>query len=266
MAKTFVIGGELVADGKWVLTVGTHFRSEREWDEEGKDTWSESERTTYSVVGVRREEEVRRIVLERSRRTSPYRAGSSGSWGNTLYALVGDQTFGVIITEEENDVMMSFPSFVAARQIHKGELGRFPLVAAPTYVREGREPATWKNEDLPEGVKPWPMRRLKRHHARWAQLSEVAALAGMSHQQLLELFYPFADSRGNGLQAIFAASRDEIHGKIVPWNAVQRFTERDLPRLFERDPASIWVRQGFAKTVLCLKQLGYQPNTTAQAA
>ncbi|MCC6563777.1 hypothetical protein IT087_02700 [Candidatus Uhrbacteria bacterium] len=254
--------GIFIPNGKWVLNVGTHFRSEREWDLDGDDAFSETEETTYAVVGG---VEPVRHVLDRSRGGIGH-AGSSGSWGSGSYMLVADRPFGVISVEKTNGEPSPFLEFTAAREVHKGELGRFPLAAAPKYAREGREPATWKNEDLRPGEQPIPMRRLKRHHARWARLVEVAALIGRPHERLVEDFYAFADSHGHGLPVVFAANRDEIHGQVLPPGTVKSFTEREFPKLFDRNPATIWVRQGFAKTVLCLHALGYQPGTTLKGA
>ena len=88
---------------------------------------------------------------------------------------------------------------------------------------------------------------------------------GLSHERLIESFYPFADAKDRGLPVLIASKFEEIDGQIIPYNAAKRFRKDALPQLFDRNPASIWVRQGFAKTVLCLHHLGY-PNAVCKAA
>ncbi len=250
-----------IPDGQWVIETASGSQG---WElmEDGdrsfrQTTWS------YEVIGPKPTAEyLLRLLGHGSRLT----ANGSEWYRSRERLLVCNKPFGVIKTESESDDESrdgtSNPLFEAARQIHKGELGQFPPFPSPRYAREGRELDGY----VPEGIKCTRKHDLRRHHARWARLVEVAALVGMPHEQLVERFYPFADAVGRGLPVLFAATREEIDGRVIPHNAVRRFEIDVFPELFDRNPATIWVRQGFAKTVLCLHHLGYQPNATPKVA
>lgn len=250
-----------VPDDQWVAQVVTGSTGTEESDEDGPVDRSE-ERWSYQVVGSRPQHE---HLVRQFGEPTRYARGVKSWHRRSQWLLVSDRPFGVIQTIElsgldlENPLEYG-PTFTSARQLHKGELGRFPEFAQPQYAREGREPATWKNEDLPPGVKPYSGRALRRNHARWARLTEVAALVHMPPEELVRRYFAFADSKGRGLPVLFAKERDEIQGKIIAFNDVQRFEERKLPQLFDRDPAIVWVRQGFAKTVLGLHYFGHVPG------
>lgn len=250
-----------VPDGKWILEASTHHHGSVEWDPDGEPAYEESEATGYSVVGGA---DPVRYITDRSGGSGD-RYGCSTSWGSREFRLVADRPFGVVVTTEENGEPLPYLSFRTARQVHKGELGRSPEFPRPRFAREA-------NPCLVEGHvshvtdKPVHRRDIRRGRIGWARLVEVAALVGMPHERLVDEFFPFADARGHGLPVLFAATREEIHGKIIPWDAAKRFHERDLPQLFDHNPATIWVRQGFAKTVLCLHHLGYRPNAASKAA
>lgn len=253
----------VVPDGKWVVKVSTGSTGYEESDEHGELFDRSEERWIYNVLGQAPEH---RHLIRTFGQPTRDSLGARSWHRRTLWLLVGDQPFGVIQTTECSGLAFysSFedgPTFTAARQLHKGELGRFPEFAQPKYAREGREPATWKNEDLPSEVKPYRVRELRRHHARWAQLTEVAALVRMAPEELVRRYFAFADAKGRGLPVLFADRREEIHGQIInPFEAVKRFEERELPQLFDRDQRTIWMRQGFAKTVLGLHYFGHVPE------
>lgn len=250
---------ENVANGMWVVPVITGSRGEEINDEEvAFDDSRYEENWLYEIVGPK---PMSAHVLERTGSGGRYSEGGRSWCYRSHHLLVGDAPFGLILITEENGKRSPYLSFEPARQVHKGELGRYPEYPRPEYAREGRDAdeLAWKNENLPEGVKPYTRRNLRRHHARWARLVDVAALIGVPPEYLVRAFYPFADSRGYGLPVLFAEKREEIHGQILPYRSEKRFTELDFPALFDRNPETIWVRQGFAKTVLCMVALGYVP-------
>lgn len=235
-----------IPDGQWVVEVAPGCMG---WETAEDGDFTRNETTwTHEVVGPKPTAE---YLLRREGHGG--RPTSNGrSWHLRFERLlVGDKPFGVINTESEsgNDSPTRTTSllFEAARQIHKGELGQFPPFQSPRYAREGREGGG-------------------RHFARWARLVDVAALVGMPHEQLVERFYVFADANRRGLPVLFAATREEIDGRVIPHNAVKRFENDMFPQLFDRNPATIWVRQGFAKTVLCLHHLGYDPTAASKVA
>ncbi|MEI7512580.1 MAG: hypothetical protein WCK01_03930 [Candidatus Uhrbacteria bacterium] len=225
-----------VPEGKWALTIATGHLCAEEWDEFHEVGYTETTDDGYVIIGETKPTKYM-IVRNGGRR---HDHGFSSSWSTSESTFTADEPFGAILTTRENGVLSRHASFVAARQIHKGELGQYPAFPSPTYAREARD--------------------LQHHHARWARLIDIAELINMSPQDLVNRFYPFADTNGRGLPVLFVVSRDDIHGKIIPSEAVEQIYDTEFARLFDRDPATIWVRQGFANTVICLHHLGYQPH------
>lgn len=245
-----------ISDGRWVIEVAP--------GDQGGEQPGESfnlTRWSYEIVGPKpTAEHVLRLGY------GDYHFEGGMSWHRRIASmLVCDQPFGVIKTVSSTDtgaVSGSSTAFESARQIHKGELGQFPPFPTPRFVREGRK------LNVPEGeiITRTCRRALRRNSTRWARLVEVAAIVGMPHQQLVERFYPFGNTEGHGLPVLFAATPEEIHGKVIPNDSVKRFGEAQFPQLFDRNPATIWVRRGFARTMLCLHHLGYDPNATPKVA
>lgn len=268
-----------VPDGKWVCSAGTRFSLTVEWDEDDETTFYESEEDDYTVVGGVKPD---RYIMGRSRGGRSDRGGKT-SWGTTDSQLVADQPFGVVHVRKTNGEPSSYLSFRAARQIHKGELGRGLDFPRPRFAREA-------NPCLVEGhvsyvtEKPVHKRDIRRGKMGWARLAEAAALAGYSPEEFVRRFYAFADSDGRGLHAIPDASHEDIHGKVpshgftrefferelfreAPTGCLAvRYQERDLPELFDRDPSRVWLRRGFVLAALSLHHLGYQPSAAVKAA
>ncbi|PIP60451.1 hypothetical protein COX00_03105 [Candidatus Uhrbacteria bacterium CG22_combo_CG10-13_8_21_14_all_47_17] len=235
-----------VPDGKWVARASV-LREIEDGEELTRGHYHEEDAGLYRIIGTKPEE---KYTTETSEDNASYK-GIRNSSLYRVFMLVGSEPFGIVIYETTNSKRVGGLYFESARQVHKGELGRGLKVAMPTCAREAREPD-------PED--PQPRRDRRRHYACWARLSEVAALMGLSTKEVLERFHLFADADARGVPVLFASKRDEIHGKVISKSAVKRFKEAEFPQLFDRDLSTIWVRQGFAKTVLRLHALNYTPD------
>lgn len=242
-----------IPDGKWVVHASTAFSKEEMWDDsvEGNPTCTVEERTRR-VVGP---EPGQKYALDRRHSRRHWRDGSS-VYGSSFCLLVGDQPFGVVLEKKEDGQRVEGLWFSCARQIHKGELGRRPQITRPQFAREA------PREDIPEVSnltgKPIRQRDRRRGKYGWARLADVAALVGMTPEEMVRRYFAFTDAEHPRLQVLFG-TREQIHGQRIPWDSWTTFYELGLPQLFDCDPSTIWIRQGFANVVLYLHHFGYIP-------
>ncbi len=246
-----------IPDGKWVAHASISFVHEEEWDLDEEDDLGDHlyvcEEHRHQIVGSAPQG---RYVLSRYHNTRHYNNGRSSS-GSTDFFLVGDQPFGVIYEEKENGQRTGGLWFSCARQVHKGELGRRPPIQRPQFAREA--PPEFPQEISGITGKPIHQRDRKRGKHGWARLADVAALVHMTPEEVARRYFAFTHAEHPALQVLFASQREQIHGQPVPRNSWITFHEHDLPRLFDRNPAEIWIRQGFANVVLYLHHLGHTP-------
>lgn len=157
------------------------------------------------------------------------------------WQFVSDKPFGIIEERRQNDKRVGGLYFSCARQIHKGELGRKPeLPRLPRFAREA------------------PDREGHRHG--WARFSEVSEIVGMKPIEFICRFAPFADvDDGSTLDFIQACDRSEIHGKRMQPQKTSFYHLGDMIVRWGLSPDEVWIREGFAKTVLYLNLFGYIP-------
>lgn len=245
-----------VPDGKWVLEIHSH--SFQEHMDDGDDVgytpgYNNSAWRTNKVVGP--EPQVRYLLDQDRNRQSWTGGGSTRS--SKCQLLVGDQPFGVITDVGEDNASSNTGGryFSCARQIHKGELGRRPQITRPQFVREA---FAGMSEVSGRTGEPIPNRDRRRGKKGWARLAEVAALVGMSSEEMAWRYFAFTDAECPELPVIFG-SREQIAGQKIRPEQLARFREDNLPQLFYHDPQEVWIRQGFALTILYLKHFGYEP-------
>jgi len=235
-----------IPDGKWVARASV-LREIEEGRDSTREYYHEEDAGLYRIVGTKPEE---KYTTEASGEEKCYKEIMNSSLYR-VFMFVGSEPFGIMSYETAKSERVGGLYFESARQVHKGELGRGLKVTMPTCAREARKPD-------PED--PQPSRDRRRHYACWARLSEVAELMGLSIEEVLKRFHLFADADARGVPVLFASEREEIHGKVIPKSAIRRFREDAFPQLFDRDLSTIWVRRGFAKTMLRLQALGYTPD------
>ncbi len=266
MAKQFVIQefagrderGQVVyreveiPDGQWIVFASSFISEEVEYRNENPDLNS-SEVRSYTIVGPAPQ---MRYIHDRSSNRRDYSNGFHRSRYGCSW-LVGAEPFGIICDKKENGRRVGELWFSCARQVHKGELGRRPVIARPQFARPAFEFSTEKLS--PVTGKPFKARDRRRGKEGWARLTDVAELAHLAPKELVRRYFDFADHGGPCLQVLFAARREEIHCQAVRHGSWQTFGLDDLPALFDRDPSTIWIRQGFALAVLYMRSFGYVP-------
>ncbi len=154
-----------------------------------------------------------------------------------------------------------------ARQTHKGELGQFVPVELPLVAREA-----------PSEVRPWTKARdRQRGHIGWVRLTEAAKMAGLyinrfvlDHWLFVEArdrsYYadPYKDAR---IEMIYAPQREMIHKQEVDPTLRLAPNRAEFEQLLadeSLDWSHYWIRRGFARTVLLLRQFGWNPTKQDQ--
>ena len=250
-----------VADGLWVAHSSYSFSEEGEWyyDDRGDRDhyWSETNVRTDQVVGPTPE---RRIQTHSHRYSENYDNSHTASSSRSL-VLVGQQPFGLIRRYEFNGQQFGGYWFDCARQVHSGQLGRRPQIARPQFARE-----TYRyHAERPLNCfdKPIRARDARRGKIGWARLVDVAELVGMPPVEVVLRYFLFTDMEQPQLHVVMADDRRQIHGQLVGRDRIEKLAAADLPELFRRPLDHIWVRQGFAMTVLYLHHFGPAPEPIA---
>lgn len=163
--------------------------------------------------------------------------------------LVSDQPFGYVVTGDGGRRCL-YP----ARQIHKGELGRGPEVARLSYVRQA----------FPEGTKGSVRGAHQRRRGYgWTRLGDLVKATGLSAGDIMAGYGKFAGRPhyqaglpvGTLFDIVVTNDEAEISGR-EPTITTLEMSEYTTTRL-DDPPESVWVRRGFATTVLRLQALGY---------
>lgn len=240
----------VVPDGKWVVEVRTSMDEQvnRNWEDgsfEGVDVWEKK----FSVVGWKL--------------YNPYTLAQSSSHKedenhrSAVYMLVADEPFGVITEELENGVRTGGLHFSCARQVHKGELARRPQITRPQFVRGTFDGI---NEISGRTNEPIPPRDRRRGKHGWARLSDVAELVGMSRGEMLSRYFAFTHAESPWLDVIIGG-RGDIHGRKIAPGQIKSYNNPASHEAwaYELMTQEVWIRQGFALTILYLHYLGYVP-------
>lgn len=162
--------------------------------------------------------------------------------------LVGTEPFGVIEARKDNWKMMPGRYFKCSRQIRNGQLGPKPDVKKPEFAIEGNH----------------SRRDPRRNATAWARLVDVAKIIGMSPVETVLAHFDFTDREEPQFQVTFAKDRNEIHGKVVPPEAIVTVKRPGILDFlgFSVDVAgglqNVWVRKGWAMTVLYLQYFDWK--------
>lgn len=162
-------------------------------------------------------------------------------WGSQELLLVSPEPFGALTWY--GDVDDKGRRLKLARQIHKGELGRFPTIPRLTVVFDQE-----RARSNPE------------HHTNgWVRLTELAGLSELSIRELLTEFWPVMDydwtpSNEPRTHLMYGQPSDIRSGRV-------RFEERTQAQILQalNDWESwddIWIRRGTARAILHLLQFG----------
>lgn len=245
----------VVPDGKWVLPAS--YYSFIEYEDGGGEI---SDCRDYSLIGPAPSE---RLICDRDHRDQSWDTGWSSSRSEHAL-LVGDQPFGAIFEEKRDGMRSGGLYFSCARQVHKGELGRRPQIARPKFAREAPL-STAEVSTLTE--KPIPARDRRRGEIGWACVADVARLVNREPQRMMEEFFVFTHAENPALQVLADRAFAEVNGKRVALGSWWNVRESDLPDFFTvHNPSRMWIRKGFAMTILYLNHFGYRGEEKAPAA
>lgn len=183
-------------------------------------------------------------------------------YGVHRWLYMSDRPFGFATYigddwEEGYSMPLSGPmSLIYARQIHKGELGQGVPIPKLKFARE-------------EAVKPATVgnftrnRHQRRNHIRWARLSDVVSATGRPVYGLLSYTWAFGDwhphyELGQRIDVRYGADHVEVSSATMKRTSL---TIDELSRqIMDGRLDQIWIRSGFANTILRLIALGYQPQ------
>lgn len=194
--------------------------------------------------------------------------GKSGQPYDTRTLYICDKPFGFIARHDDLDYSNTPKSelrktLVCARQVHKGELGQSVPTPRLKYIRQAFEPDTKHNV--------WKARERKRSNYGWVRLTDLAAAAGLTYEDIVFGFWQYSghcnyssynnDQNGGQLLDIVTAESDhDIRGKVpTVWSATQAGARDYVTPVFAD---LLYVRRGFAYTVLRLLALGVRPEVT----
>lgn len=197
-----------------------------------------------------------------------------GKPDENAYLYVSDKPFGYICADEEDVNRWGNPclvkpngrkTLVHARQIHKGELGSTVPIQRLKYVRQAFKPGTKLGMSA---------RDRNRSNLGWVRLIDLAGTkavtdAGLTVEDVVFGFWSYSGHRnswvhnndqdgGQLLDVIMASSPEDITRQYPQVHAVTQSQVLDLIYPSLRD---MWVRRGFAYTVLRLLALGVPPDT-----
>lgn len=185
---------------------------------------------------------------------------SRSSWqltSTSCHLLVSARPFAVALVESETGDSLPGRRLKVARQVYKGELGATPPMAKPKFAIEG----------------PYPRRDRRSNKSGWARLTEVAAMVGLTPEQMLWDYWSFIDyewrsesessaGRSRGLEIVEAVTRDEIHNHQLDSSRIKRFWREEIVQLTptgDHPWGQYWIRKGTANTILYLHHFGYVP-------
>lgn len=184
-------------------------------------------------------------------------------YGSSRALFIGDKPFGFVFAEEEDVDQTVYPPvptgrrrLVCARQIHKGELGRsIPFERLP-YVRQAFEKGQKPNVTRP---------RERRRGYGWVRLIDLVDATGLSYEEVVFGYWDYSGHRsyengqssGQLLDIVWASFEEDIKGEVPSVLSLTRSDAETTLMAWKR--SRIWVRRGFAYTVLRLQTLGVQP-------
>jgi len=252
-------GTAFTQDGHWVvpsLTISSHLEDSDGCPEGGQLGWSHEEADEFAVV-AEAGAVVKQYKLDEWRDPRGALEDRTVDSGRRL-AFASDQPFGVITWKTVDGQRVGGEYFYCARQVHRGELGRRPQIKRPQFARQAPE--------FPPFEAGTRQRDRRRGKVGWARLADVAKLAGMNACEMVERFFPFTDKRQPKLHVLTERDREHIHCQQLLSGAWQTVSFGELPELFgDHDMSRMWIRAGFAATVLYLRSLGYTPDLPNKA-
>ena len=167
--------------------------------------------------------------------------------GSYHILYVSDSPFGIVKRE---DLGAESSHFVSAQQIHKGELGQYIPISKVNSVPE----AILGPEEATNGQR-------QRARMGWVRLNDLVQLSGLGPTALMNGYLPFGlqgysfEERQDAIDIVRAQWPSEIEGQQPK---IETVTAEEMYELCARAVTTdIWVRRGFANTILRLITLGF---------
>lgn len=245
-----------VRDDVWVLEVSSSFHSSTEWDVDG---WTHNESSSRAFEVVEGLAPVHELTLV-CRHQSGGGGDSNWSSGSRTALLVSREPFGAISWSEEDGKLSSGKYFRPARQVHRGELGRFPAISTPRWAREAP----------PETSEFTSKRDRKRSHIGWVRLIDVSVMTGLSMEEMILRYWPFVDGREFETKLdLVVGEWGQIHKQVPTDEMRRRLTRAEVEAMFvsyDVKLSKLWIRRGLARTILMLHKFGYVPTMEAKTS
>lgn len=212
-----------IPDGKWVASAKTWSRWDREADVDVGTTYKTIERISDRRFPVRN-------YVTRTWRDNDKIGRDS--------LIVSGEPFAVV-TYSGRQTRPSRPIFEVSRQVHKGELGKKPDIAKPPCV-------LWPSNDG--------------RTSGWVRLTDLAKVTGKRPKWLLHQFYAFGNNDDASMDFIFTNNREDIANGAVCAERILFWDARITDGIYD-DIDKVWVRRGWANTVLYLLSFGWTGQT-----
>lgn len=262
-----------VADGKWVAEVSV--ASFMKAHPEDKRT-PRSERPLIvpvrhwaRVLGVEVHEIKKRLVSQH--RTTPDQYGYVSI--EQTWILVSDKPFVVVHFRDDNEWRLH-RRVTAARQMHKGELGRKPEL--PFEIE-------WSQSSIPSPDGYWDNTNSEEpqyvtHLLSWVELRELSDITCLTTEEIIRGFAGFSSSnyyepnvpllRGNPeqeelIRVYVGEVPTSFCGGEFQWGGKNAISLSSLQHQLDRRDVRLRVLRSFAHTVIRLMQFGYRPENEA---
>jgi len=186
--------------------------------------------------------------------------------GGRRRLLICDKPFGIVEREYAEPRTYDNPDpsvrrrLLCARQVHKGELGQSVNIPRLSYVRQAFEPGTRSSVTK--------SRERRRSNRGWVRLIDLVKVTNLEVEDIVFGFWEFSGHLnyrflnkdqvgGTLLDMVVASSPDDIKGKCPE---VFSTTQLEALGMIDDSLEDLWVRRGFADTVLRLIALGVRPE------
>lgn len=194
-------------------------------------------------------------------------------YNHSTVLCVCDKPFGFIAAEPEDVDTSVYPrvikptgrkTLVYAQQIHKGELGQSVPIPRVDYVRQPFEPGTKPNVTKA---------RERRRGYGWVKLAHLGEMTvGYNPDRWVALvlgYWQFSGHLryedhqrvGTLVDTVWGSELDIQVGDVD----VVSMTMEQFRRDAEHDSSELWIRRGFAYTILRLLALGVEPEVLQSA-
>lgn len=245
-------GSVAIEDGRWVANVDTLSHAE-EYENSQRTLVREMRERTYTIIGPKPREQ----YLVSGRRTSnSFETGSKIVFEGSVW-IVGDEPFGVISeVQKEGGREPRSKLFICSRQIQNGKVGEKPRIAEPLIAWQAPD----RDEILFLDDKPFGRRTgKKRGKQSWASFEDVVRILNMDAVEVILRYFPFTRVNHPELQVFYALRCEEVNGRLMLWGSWEWVQDGDLLWFVSRKPSTVWIRPGFAMTMLYLHHFGYLP-------